>query len=416
MDFGAPRARRKGALSILDSLRGASALVVVASHSVALLLTGSILVLPLHLGYAAHAAVIMFFLISGFCIHYSQSVTAHYAPQAASSGINLGRYARRRLRRIYPPFLLAIVLTIGFDWLGARLNPGFYAAATRYDFINYSVSVGHYSLRTLGGNLLMQGGLFTRTFGTNGPLWSLSYEFWFYVLYPLLWFTAGHRGAGRAAVPVALVSVGGLAVLHLVGPIYLVPALAAWGIWFGGAILADLHVGRLRARSRAVYAFCLAGAVVAFALYRTLGDLGFLDYTLAFVFAAFLNLVLSTRGGAPLAGITLVARALSPLGRISYSLYLAHFPWLLLLSSWWLSHHDSLPHSPLLAVVGAASSLALASVTWFLVERRFADAGPEMTRPARLAADPVISADVIAGAVTREGAATGGGVPGRGDG
>jgi peptidoglycan/LPS O-acetylase OafA/YrhL len=416
MGVGAPRARRKGALSILDSLRGASALVVVASHSAALLLTGSILLLPLHLGYAAHAAVIMFFLISGFCIHYSQSVTAHYAPEAARSGINLARYARRRFRRIYPPFVLAIVLTIAFDWLGARLNPDVYAAATRYDFINYSVSVGHHSLRTLGGNLLMQGGLFTRTFGTNGPLWSLSYEFWFYVLYPLLWFTAGRRGAGRAAVPVALVSIGGLVVLHLVGPIYLVPALAAWGIWFGGAILADLHVGRLQVRTGTVYALCLAAAVVAYGLYRTLGDLGFLDYALAFVFAAFLNLVLSTRGGVTMAGITVVARALSPLGRISYSLYLVHFPWLLLLSAWWLSHHNSLPGSPLLAVGGVASSLALASVSWLAVERRFTDARPEMTRPTRLAAEPVISADAVNGAVGGEGAAAGGGVPGGGGG
>jgi peptidoglycan/LPS O-acetylase OafA/YrhL len=379
---------------MLDSLRGASALVVVASHSAALLLTGSILVLPLHLGYAAHAAVIMFFLISGFCIHYSQAVTAHYAPAASSSGFNIGRYGERRFRRIYPPLVLAIALTIAFDWIGWRLNPSVYAGVTRYDFIKYSVLVGHHSLRTLGGNLLMQGGLFTRTFGTNGPLWSLSYEFWFYVLYPLLWFTAGRRGTGRAAIPVVLVSIIGLAVVHFRGPVYLFPALSAWGIWFGGSVLADLYVGRLRVQTQAVYFSCMLGAAVAFGLYRTLSDLAFLDYSLAFVFSAFLSIVLSARNGASSVGIIAVARALSPLGRISYSLYLVHFPWLMLVSALWLSQHDNrLPDSPLLALVGVASSLVLATFTWFLVERRFTNTRSGARGPLRRSVVATSAAD-----------------------
>jgi peptidoglycan/LPS O-acetylase OafA/YrhL len=367
-------------------------MVVVASHSAALLLTGSVLVLPLNLGYAAHAAVIVFFLISGFCIHYSQAVTAHYAPERASSGLDLGRYARRRFRRIYPPLVLAIALTIAFDGLGGRLDPTVYAGGTHYDFINYSVLVGHHTLRTLGGNLLMQGGLFTRTYGTNGPLWSLSYEFWFYVLYPLLWFTAGRHSAGRAAVPVAVVSTAGLIVVHLLGPVYLVPALAAWGIWFGGAVLADLYVGRLRVGAPAVYLFCLSGAAVAYALFRTFGDLALVDYALAFVFVALLNLMLSLADGVGEVALKVLARALSPLGRISYSLYLVHFPWLMLLSAWWLSgHNNRLPNSPLLAVIGVASSLALASLTWLLVERRFTNARGGMAQPIRQSIDEEIS-------------------------
>jgi peptidoglycan/LPS O-acetylase OafA/YrhL len=396
MEKDVARASRKDALSILDGLRGASALVVVVSHSAALLFTGSILVLPLHLGYSAHAAVIMFFLISGFCIHYSQAVTAHYAPRDSPSGIDVIRYAQHRVRRIYPPFVLAIILTIGFDWLGARLNPAVYSATTKYDFINYSVLVGGHTLRTLGGNLLMQGGLFSRTFGTNGPLWSLSYEFWFYVLYPLLWFTVGRRSPARAAIAVTLISAGGLAVLHLVGPIYIFPALAAWGIWFGGALLADLHVGRIRVRASAVYTLCMGCAIVAFGIYRAFGQLGFLDYSLAFVFAAFLKLMLSPSDQSVQAVITMIARVLSPLGRISYSLYLVHFPWLVLVAAWWLSGHDNrLPSSPMLAVVGVISALGLASITWLLVESRFTNSRTETKRPARVERNSATSYGVV---------------------
>ena len=51
------------------------------------------------------------------------------------------------------------------------------------------------TLTTLFGGLLFQSSLASPSFGTNGPLWSLSFEFWFYALYPVLLVVSGRLAA-----------------------------------------------------------------------------------------------------------------------------------------------------------------------------------------------------------------------------
>src|SRR5207302_10791525 len=46
-------------------------------------------------------------------------------------------------------------------------------------------------------------------FGTNGPLWSLAFEFWFYALYPLLLLLSVRFGTRRTMGIVLAVSVVG---------------------------------------------------------------------------------------------------------------------------------------------------------------------------------------------------------------
>ena len=56
----------------------------------------------------------------------------------------------------------------------ARANVGIFAVQPR---LSASVMIG---------NALFLQDILTPTFGSNGPLWSLSYEFWYYVLFPLM--------------------------------------------------------------------------------------------------------------------------------------------------------------------------------------------------------------------------------------
>jgi peptidoglycan/LPS O-acetylase OafA/YrhL len=64
-----------------------------------------------------------------------------------------------------------------------------------------------------------------------------------------------------------------------------------------------------------------------------------------------------------------VARRLAPLGDMSYSLYIVHYPWLALISAWWLWQNPRLPLGAELVIAGALTSLALGWCLWYFVER-----------------------------------------------
>lgn len=108
-------------------------------------------------------AVILFFIISGFVIFYSMN---------PSKNINFIQYFERRFLRIYPIFLFSIFICILFLLFNKTGIP---------------------ILKLLGNILMLQDfdggkpGVFVGTFSGNPALWSLSYEWWFYMLFFIVW-------------------------------------------------------------------------------------------------------------------------------------------------------------------------------------------------------------------------------------
>jgi peptidoglycan/LPS O-acetylase OafA/YrhL len=78
-----------------------------------------------------------------------------------------------------------------------------------------------------------------------------------------------------------------------------------------------------------------------------------------------------------------LAVRLRPLGNMSYSLYVVHYPVIMLLAAWWSASHTSLPLGVELFTLGVAVSLALGAACWYLVERHF-------VRERRIAAIPSV--------------------------
>lgn len=205
----------------LEALRGFAAVYVVCHHS-----------LPAHFsrfgidwGYLTRfgqEAVILFFLISGFVIHYSQQ---HAADRS------FRRYFLKRFTRIYIPLVFVFPMTYGFVSLqvGVLVDPDW---------------------TTLVGNLLMLQNLanwgqdvIVEPYMWNKPLWSLTYEWWFYMMYfPLASRIANSERRTRI---VLFGSVLG-AVGYLFFPNMVFRTLMYFGLWWCGVALAELHIRRAR--------------------------------------------------------------------------------------------------------------------------------------------------------------------------
>jgi peptidoglycan/LPS O-acetylase OafA/YrhL len=181
----------------LDGLRGLAALYVMIGHARWLLWEGyqnftthphsysffdKGLMYFFSLFKWGHEFVLLFFVLSGFVIHYGYSTKLK---QNSSSRLNFTQYFYKRAKRIYPPFLLALLLTFVLDWAGQMMNYSIYSGSSNYELMNVHIGNTPHDLKTLAGNVLFLYKEFVPIFGTNGPTWSLKFEWWFYIFYPV---------------------------------------------------------------------------------------------------------------------------------------------------------------------------------------------------------------------------------------
>jgi len=192
-------------------------------------------------------AVMLFFLISGFVIYYSTERRAD---------ITFREYALRRFLRIYPIFLIALVLSV--------------LCARDIHVLGYQLTV-----RQVLGNLFMfqdfkggKPGVFTDALGGNAPLWSLTYEWWFYMLFFPIYAYVGARARVHCTAILSLV--GFMSYLAVPNQVSLI--LTYFILWWCGAELARAYLsqGRVTLRSQrwtvayvGLFAACMAGQVIA---------------------------------------------------------------------------------------------------------------------------------------------------------
>lgn len=153
-------------IKILDSLRGIAAVVVVFHHIYkfySVQLNNPILQFISDLNYEA---VLFFFIVSGFSISLSLKNESHFNKEI------INNYLYRRFKRIIPLYLFTLFFTliIGF-------------------FINQIMQPEYSILNLLGNLFFMQSSEISihwfTPYGKNGPLWSLSYEMFYYLVFPL---------------------------------------------------------------------------------------------------------------------------------------------------------------------------------------------------------------------------------------
>jgi peptidoglycan/LPS O-acetylase OafA/YrhL len=185
----------------------------------------AMLVFVYHMGYFAKwrvpvvgrygsEAVIEFFVLSGFVISYT----------AKNKHSNFQDYALSRLARLWSIAIPAIVLTCLLDEVGQHLALPAYSPMVPYSATKWVAAA------LANGAFLNQFWSFSIWPGTNGPFWSIAYEFWYYAI-----FGAGFYLTGRRRVFIVI------AALLVAGP----KIVATFPIWFiGVTVLKALPVDR----------------------------------------------------------------------------------------------------------------------------------------------------------------------------
>jgi peptidoglycan/LPS O-acetylase OafA/YrhL len=364
-------------LAFLDGMRGLAALYVMIGHARMLLWEGYSSGYRLHpdryrlagkvlVGVAAafkwgHEAVLFFFVLSGFVIHlkYAKRISS----QGRAASFDLGTYLWRRARRLYPPLIVALLVTLGLDLLGQRLRLATAFGTTMYPLLNANLGVDHRPT-TVIRNLLF---IMDPVFGSDGPLWSLGYEGYFYALYPLV-FLVARRSLSAATALLVILSVVGFVPIWPPSLLWLRGICQLMIVWWLGALLASRFAGGSGVRFATLR--WLTPALLVVLVWRWNPFVR--DIVLGFGFVGLLSVCFAQIEGdrAP-RWLTLLAR-LRPLGAMSYTLYVLHFPMLVFISGCLMKRSGGpLPAHFGWSLAGVLVSAGIAYGLHFAVERPF---------------------------------------------
>jgi peptidoglycan/LPS O-acetylase OafA/YrhL len=320
----------------LDALRGFAAFSVMLSHwrgacfvpYADLSFHNPVIAAAYFLTGLGHQWVIVFFVMSGYLVGGSvlRSVqTDRWSWRA---------YLLTRLTRLYIVLLPALILGGAIDYAGSHM-PGTQSVYTDPAGEHALYKNGQFTLTasTLAANALFlqnitlpgMHGQHIPTYGSNGVLWSLSNEFWYYIAFPPLVFAlaAIRSWRVRIAYGVFLLALGWFTGLWIV----------VMGIpWLMG--VAIHYLPPAPARSKFTRALFIAAAVFLLIAGLALGfqwDSILSDLLLGIV-VTFLVWVTLHCATAPVPKI--YARIAQRSARSSYTLYLVHVPFLVFLKAY----------------------------------------------------------------------------------
>ena len=307
----------------LDVIRATAALAVMSSHARMLFFVPWPEVvhpsLAAKIAYAltgmGHQSVMVFFVLSGYLVGGSAVRTIRAGRWSWSA------YLARRLARLYVVLVPAIVLGSLWDWAGMRLfwATGVYRGLSEDRWILPFSIAANSAWSTRLGNLVFLQTIRTPTLGSNGALWSLSNEWWYYVVFPLIALPLLASHSARARAVLWALAAGALWFTGESIAIY-------FSVWLLGGLVALLR--RVRVRRAALWRISLLGAscalLGALMLSRTAGireSVG--DLAVSLAFAALLYTVVRKPSHMPSARMAGVWQTLAG---CSFTLYVVHMP------------------------------------------------------------------------------------------
>lgn len=342
----------------LDMIRGTAALAVCVGHCRSLFFRDlgdlpsagigtKVLYFCTSLG---HEAVVVFFVLSGFFI--SRQVLSWLK----DSRFTWSSYLTHRLVRLYVVLLPSLLLTAVWDRLGLWRYPE--SSIYEGDKLGSAVATvditPNMGLSTFFGNAVFLQEIFFKPFGSNTPLWSLSYEFWYYMIFPLIVAASSRSGAVAKAGSAAL----GIAIFTLLPQ----PIQFYFSIWCLGAIfnfLPRITYGRVISHLFSIVCLLVLFAGLVQDKLQLLSKDHFIgDLILAISMVPLVWHVLNCREPQS----QLYGKCAHLLASFSYTLYLTHLPLLFFIRQVLVGEHLMSARWDLTAGSIAASALILAVV------------------------------------------------------
>jgi peptidoglycan/LPS O-acetylase OafA/YrhL len=373
-------------LSDVDVFRGAAALLVAAMHTREIMWVGLRQSLKLHGGphlvpgalleYATFPliwgsiGVPIFFVLSGYCIHRSQ---AFARVRCTSCSFSFASFYVRRFLRIYPVFAGALLFTFVCDTVSHCFTPS-------------NARLADTGISALLANVFAIQGILRRNYGSNGVLWTLSLEVQFYALYPLLLAAMRRLGNLRTLFLLLVLNIVSYILLQRNG----YQVFSNFYIsWYLGALVAEGEAAGMAKkvfestkRRHLMYGLSIVlvcSGCTLFFLGQSryfLGQYGAFQLWMA-SFAVFFFVFL----GRPTALPGMAPKLLRRIGIFSYSVYVIHLPFVVLVSSVCFNSVKQASLVPF--VVTLAGVLGCAYGFFFVVERPTLALLQKLKRPAR---------------------------------
>lgn len=356
----------------IDGLRAVAVLAVLFYHGGVKIFSG---------GYVG---VDVFFVISGYLI------TTIISREIGENKFTLLNFYERRIRRIYPALFTVAIFTLflsglvydaaGFEDIGNSLI----SVTFFYSNFHFWQASGYFEAPSLLKPFL--------------HAWSLSVEEQFYILFPLLMVLIARFNKSRFVLSLALVALASFTLnVYWVNQdasaaFYLVQ-FRAWELLVGSLLALNIFPARIGSVSRNIFSLIgIMAIVTSVVLYSD--ETPFPGVAALAPILGSALVILSGRDGKSLVGNFLSLKPIVFIGKISYSLYLWHWP-LLVIGKYYLIREPTAGELAIWLLV----TFAVSALSWKYVENPFRDRSRFKRPRIFIFAGSVMTLLLIAGAV-----------------
>ena len=305
----------------IDGIRAIAALSVFLQH---ILQQFSSEKFPINFGWAG---VTLFFLLSGFCIHYTQAQTR----QMGCSDLDIRYFWKRRLFRIFPVYFASLLISLCLGQYQQSNLVGQYHGS--FDFWMHFFFVHNLNPMTF--------------YSINAVFWTIAIEMQFYLIYTLF-----YRYFKFSLKECALFFCIGLVWYAIISVALVEPwrgvlqrsFVSTFWIWHLGATMATIFISKEGSIDKTNYGLLVVLTFIVLIWDPVVFRLHIVYWVGPLLFAVFIwkSLAFNTPSG------------LNYIGKVSYSLYLLH-PVAIVLVMFWGGEYPQywvVPLALMLAVVG----------------------------------------------------------------